>query len=479
MSHLARLQLSRRALHVAPQRLIITSATNINNKINNNTPFLANNSLCKTSSREISSSGVSFADSLAQMKTDYETEQILAPFLKTRFAVERMHVLRKLSPNPLSVSNLLNFAERTGSEASSNRFLRKELPVRLANMLYELANLPEQLLKQPSAQEIIKNYSLSFSEIVEFEKPSQPEKDYEKFTETLKTVVSRHEQTVETMAHALIEYRLEAGHAKTEELDRQLTRFLDRFFMSRIGIRLLINQHITLFAGYNNRLKPHLLGTFDKQTNIREVIDQAYDSAASLCERNYMAAPDKTITVANNTSLAGESAMEICYVPSHLHYICHELFKNAQRATMENSEKLDIEPEPIDILIGIGPTEVSIRISDKGGGAPFLDSKNWLRYIWSTAPKPEAAPMDRSQNPMAGYGVGLPISRLYARYLSGDLRIQSVEGYGTDACIYLKRDNDDAVEVLPNYVDSIGMDYRKAEKNSKGENSWMGGPSSF
>ena len=165
----------------------------------------------------------------------------------------------------------------------------------------------------------------------------------------------------------------------------------------------------------------------------------------------------------------------IFHVPSHLHYICYELFKNAQRATMENAEKHDIEPEDIDILIGVGPTEVSIRISDKGGGAPFLASKNWLKYIWSTAPKPEVAPMDTGNTPMAGYGVGLPISRLYARYLSGDLRIQSVEGYGTDACIYLKRHNDDAVEVLPNYVDSIGLDYRKAEKNSKGENDWMGG----
>ena len=65
------------------------------------------------------------------------------------------------------------------------------------------------------------------------------------------------------------------------------------------------------------------------------------------------------------------------------------------------------------------------------------------------------------------------------RYLSGDLRIQSIEGHGTDACIYLKRDNDDAVEVLPNYVDSIGLDYRKAEKNSQGESSWMGGPGHF
>ena len=41
--------------------------------------------------------------------------------------------------------------------------------------------------------------------------------------------------------------------------------------------------------------------------------------------------------------------------------------------------------------------------------------------------------------PMAGFGFGLPISRLYARYFGGDLQLVSMEGYGTDAYLHIGR----------------------------------------
>ena len=58
-----------------------------------------------------------------------------------------------------------------------------------------------------------------------------------------------------------------------------------------------------------------------------------------------------------------------------------------------------------------------------------------FQYLFSTAPRPSMSP---TKAPLAGYGYGLPLSRLYARYFHGDLILNSYDGYGTDAVVYLK-----------------------------------------
>lgn len=61
---------------------------------------------------------------------------------------------------------------------------------------------------------------------------------------------------------------------------------------------------------------------------------------------------------------------------------------------------------------------------------------------------------------LSGYGYGLPLSRLYARYLLGDLTLTSCEGYGTDAFVFLKAMSEDANEMLPVFNHSSTRQYR-------------------
>jgi len=108
---------------------------------------------------------------------------------------------------------------------------------------------------------------------------------------------------------------------------------------------------------------------------------------------------------------------------------------------------------------------VCIKISDRGGGASLDECRRWTHYMYSTAPPPPKSD-DAQIVPLAGYGYGIPLSRLYARYLGGDLMLQSIEGYGTDCFIYLKSGNNDAVEVLPKFTNQLDEHY-KSKKEMK------------
>ena len=98
---------------------------------------------------------------------------------------------------------------------------------------------------------------------------------------------------------------------------------------------------------------------------------------------------------------------------------------------MERYEERNLNSiPPIKVMIREGESDVTIKISDQAGGSPSNQIEKWFDYMYSTAPQPTIGSSTGSV--MAGFGVGLPLSRLYARFLSGDLEVQTVNGYGTD-----------------------------------------------
>ena len=60
------------------------------------------------------------------------------------------------------------------------------------------------------------------------------------FCQTLKTMQTRHTNVVQTMAQGVLE--LKESHTVDKQTDMAIQYFLDRFYMSRISMRMLIHQ---------------------------------------------------------------------------------------------------------------------------------------------------------------------------------------------------------------------------------------------
>ena len=72
-------------------------------------------------------------------------------------SMERLDTISHYNPSPLTLSQLVQFGQ-TATQADSFHFLKKEVPVRLANIMKEINLLPSSLLTMPSIIELQVRY---------------------------------------------------------------------------------------------------------------------------------------------------------------------------------------------------------------------------------------------------------------------------------------------------------------------------------
>ncbi|KAJ6650573.1 hypothetical protein lerEdw1_005942 [Lerista edwardsae] len=291
----------------------------------------------------------------------------------------------KFSPSPLSMKQFLDFGSSNACEKTSFTFLRQELPVRLANIMKEINLLPDRVLSTPSVQLVQSWYVQSLLDIMVFlDKDPEDQGTLGQFTNALITIRNRHNDVVPTMAQGVIEYKEAYGDDPVS--NQNIQYFLDRFYLSRISIRMLINQHTLIFDGSTNPAHPKHIGSIDPNCNVSDVVRDAYDMAKLLCDKYYLASPELEIQQVNANQ--PDQPIHMVYVPSHLYHMLFELFKNAMRATVESHENSPTFP-PIKVMVSLGQEDLSIRMSDRGGGVPLRKIERLFSYMYSTAPKPE------------------------------------------------------------------------------------------
>ncbi|TRY94428.1 hypothetical protein DNTS_011354 [Danionella cerebrum] len=353
----------------------------------------------------------------------------------------------KYSPSPLSMKQFIDFGSANACEKTSFMFLRQELPVRLANIMKEIDFLPDKLLSTPSLKLLQSWYAQSLMELVDFlEKDPDDKKILTKFTEALINVRNRHNNVVPTMAQGVLEYKEAIGVDPITYQNQSRTPI-------KCSFCALISALI--FDGSTNPAHPKHIGSIDPSCDVVEVVKDAYESAKLLCDQYYLTSPEVEIKQVNFKG--PNEPIHIVYVPSHLYHMLFELFKNAMRATVETHET-SLHLPPIKLRVSLGREDVTIKMSDRGGGVPLRKIERLFSYMYSTAPSPVSE--DTRNAPLAGFGYGLPISRLYAKYFQGDLQLYSMEGYGTSAVIYLKALSTESIERLPVFNKSALRHYQ-------------------
>lgn len=66
---------------------------------------------------------------------------------------------------------------------------------------------------------------------------------FDRFCRELMKIRDRHSDVVQTMAQGVIELKEQRGGTVEPSMELSIQYFLDRLYMSRISIRMLINQH--------------------------------------------------------------------------------------------------------------------------------------------------------------------------------------------------------------------------------------------
>jgi len=357
---------------------------------------------------------------------------------------------------PMSLKALYKFGDNPSLEVflKSAQFLHRELPVRFAQRIVMLQNLPHGLGDHQPIVKLWKWYARIIHEMLEMPKPDNNQRLH-RFTCLVASINLDFLSMPIAVAKGMLEWRQHNGFDRVKWQD--IDEALDRVFMRRLASTFLIDHYV---AAESHR--PDFAGVIQKHCSPVEVAEHAAKNVELLVRQALGCCPEIFVL--------GSKSQTFTYVPDHLFFILNELLKNSCRAVIEQHANLGMGLPPIKVIISRGEEDIAIKIEDEGGGMRRSDMDYIWSYNFSTAETPievRNAVLDQEKfgslrcerSSLFGYGMGLPHSRLHARYFGGDLHLESMEGYGTDAyvhipCLGVKAENLDSDFVQSSMLES-------------------------
>lgn len=369
---------------------------------------------------------------------------------------------------PLQPLKLQDILTASSSLPKLAELLHVELPVRFARRIKHLQRIPgwERI---PELVALHDMHLESFREL----RLASPE-GLEHFAQVVSQVRLRHRTITQLFAEALqrvdrsadahlAESSLgSAGGAGEEGSEaqvqrRHLERWAETFLNSRVSTEIQMSHFVACIRaqdgsqGGAGAATGSKVGIVDTRLDLRDV-----------CARAVAEVRDGPWPCPVEVEHVGDD-FHFCHTPRYLFYILVELLRNSSRATAHavgtGRATLGEGPDApaIRVTVCAGDHQAVLRVSDRGGGVPCdMVDRMWCFTGGSMTHATESCldgaaddaargAHDRpwgvfgGESPLAGRGMGLPLSRAYARYLSGSLHVVSLPNLGVDAFLSLDR----------------------------------------
>nr|CCA25718.1 pyruvate dehydrogenase putative [Albugo laibachii Nc14] len=328
----------------------------------------------------------------------------------------------------------------------SARQLHREVPIRLARRIVELENLPSELLAMPNVGKIRGHMLTSFEKMIQSREIRTLE-DEQRFMD-MHTRIRREHRTV----HADL-----AVAVQSMEKDPCPSAILDEFYDSRIGIRMLLDQHVAStkpVLGYSG-LVADSCAPLKIAEDLIELVTPLWRSQLASVHTNSLGEPNSHL-ILPEIKLYGDQHATYRYIPQHIEIILLEVVKNAVMNSMNawtkaSNLKDNSTPPSVKIRFAGGKDSICIKVSDQGSGMTRDKANALLSYIRPKEAQnalktrghinqydPVAADLEHRASGLTFYeSFGLRVASRYARYFGGALTFMPMEKHGLDAYIYL------------------------------------------
>ncbi|KAL7565340.1 hypothetical protein ACA910_014619 [Epithemia clementina (nom. ined.)] len=379
-----------------------------------------------------------------------------------------LYELASQKPTPLALADIYKSAtavDKRQRRLRNARFLHRELPIRVAQRAVDLLTLPDGLSEVKHIQQVACVYISKLHALLSVPIPQTYEEE-DQFTDLLQQLALDRSYIPTAISQGLTDW---SGGRREVERDRlqQMEHALYRFFTAHVGLRLLIEQHV--LSSHRESAKAlrkvtHMFpddednfsGCINANVDLVKEISRVAKMVVQQTKDFYGDCPEIEIVDGMDKKNTGE----FTYIPNHLHYMMGELLKNSCRATIRHFQADGARRSagqqgvlgalarasvpkmpPVRVIVVKGDEDVTIKVADKGGGIPRSRMAKIWKFAHSTADEGENS-SEFGMDSLSGTrirGFGLPLCRIYARYLGGELTLKSMEGHGLDAYLHLPR----------------------------------------